>query len=395
MGSAPMNTSSYPSLEPTNPHRVLVVDDDPRMLRAITTLLRRSGYEVITAADVDQALIAAERHAFAAAVVDYTLHDETGLAVLWRLRRLQPSCARLLCTGRQDAATMVEAVNHGEINKVVNKPFRARELLRLLGEAVEASRERDRAKLLEDAEQNLAERKALDEVMQGEVSMAIQPIVHTGNLETPVYFEALVRPSHPVLTNPVALLSAAERQQMALEVSSKILRSALQIVRVIPEDTGLFVNIHPEQLSQPRTLLEQLSTVREYAPRVALEITERSRLRGITGWEESLALATDMGFQIAVDDLGAGYSSLSILADLQPQFIKIDMSLVRGIQDEPRKQRLVQLIKTFGEATDSVLIAEGVETAEEAAALRDCQIEYMQGYLFGRPTPPRMLRTIR
>ncbi len=389
-----MNTSSYPSLEPTSPHRVLVVDDDPRMLRAITTLLRRSGYEVITAADVDQALISAERHAFAAAIVDYSLHDETGLAVLWRLRRLQPSCARLLCTGRQDAGTLVEAVNHGEINKIVRKPFRAGELLRHLGEAVEASKERDRAKVQEDAERSLAERKALDEVMNGEIGMAIQPIVHASSVDKPIYYEALVRPSHPVLASPIQLLSAAERQQMAVEVSGKILKSALQVIRVLDDDVGLFVNIHPEQLSQPRTLLEQLETVRSYAPRIALEITERSRLRGITGWEESLHLATEMGFQIAVDDLGAGYSSLSILADLRPQFIKIDMSLVRGIQDEPRKQRLVQLIKTFGDATDSILIAEGVETAEEAATLRDCRIEYMQGYLFGRPSAPRMLRTV-
>jgi len=95
---------------------------------------------------------------------------------------------------------------------------------------------------------------------------------------------------------------------------------------------------------------------------------------------------TEMGFSIAVDDLGAGYSSLSVLAELQPRFIKVDMSIVRGIDTEPRKQRLVDLLTRFAEATGATLIAEGVETTEEAEALRSCGAHWLQGYLFGRPS---------
>ena len=93
-----------------------------------------------------------------------------------------------------------------------------------------------------------------------------------------------------------------------------------------------------------------------------------------------------MGFAIAVDDLGAGYSSLSVLAELQPSFIKVDMSIVRGIDCDPRKQRLVDLLCRFADATDATLIAEGVETGEEAAALRECGAHLLQGYLFGKPS---------
>lgn len=377
---------SIPSLENSTLSRVLVVDDDPRMLRAITTLLRRSGYEVITATEVGQALIACERHAFDAAVVDYNLHDETGLAVLSHLRRLQPGCARLLCTGRDDLTVLVDAVNHGEISKIVRKPFRGGDLLRHLGEAVESSRQRDRIHATQSVEQTLLERKALDEVMSGDlVEMAMQPIVHRSDVEVPRFYESLVRPRHPLLSSPIELLRAAERQARIVEVSSRCLYRALALLKQLPPDVGLFVNLHPEQLREPRVLIEHLSMVQDQAHRVALEITERSRLRSIGCWDESVRLATEMGFQIAVDDLGAGYSSLSILADLRPQFIKLDMSLVRNIHEEPRKQRLVQLMATFGEATDAGVIAEGVETAEEAMALEDCGIEYMQGYLFGRP----------
>jgi len=119
---------------------------------------------------------------------------------------------------------------------------------------------------------------------------------------------------------------------------------------------------------------------------VVLEITERSRLQGIEAWDESVERVTAMGFAIAVDDLGAGYSSLSVLAELQPSFIKVDMSIVRGIDCDPRKQRLVDLLTRFAEATDATLIAEGVEAQDEASALRVCGAHLLQGYLFGKPS---------
>jgi EAL domain-containing protein (putative c-di-GMP-specific phosphodiesterase class I) len=92
------------------------------------------------------------------------------------------------------------------------------------------------------------------------------------------------------------------------------------------------------------------------------------------------------GFAIAVDDLGAGYNSLSILADLQPQIIKIDMSIVRNCDSELRKQRLIDLLAKFSDATGALMVAEGVETEAEAAVLRKCGAHLLQGYLFHKPT---------
>ena len=107
-------------------------------------------------------------------------------------------------------------------------------------------------------------------------------------------------------------------------------------------------------------------------------------------------MLSEQGFSVAVDDLGAGYNSLSILADLQPRYIKMDMSLVRNIHAEPRKQRLVQLITTFAAATNSISIAEGVESDEERKALLDCGTQLLQGYFFARPStesPPLLPTT--
>ena len=104
-------------------------------------------------------------------------------------------------------------------------------------------------------------------------------------------------------------------------------------------------------------------------------------------WEESVELLTRRGFSVAIDDLGAGYNSLSMLADLLPQYIKIDMSLVRNIHLEPRKRRLILLMATFANATGGKLIGEGVENSEEARALIDCGVHLLQGYLYGKPAP--------
>jgi EAL domain-containing protein (putative c-di-GMP-specific phosphodiesterase class I) len=87
-----------------------------------------------------------------------------------------------------------------------------------------------------------------------------------------------------------------------------------------------------------------------------------------------------------VDDLGAGYNSLSVLAELQPAFMKIDMSIVRHIEHDERKQRLVELLSRFAGATQTKLIVEGIETEEEASVVRRIGADYLQGYLFGRPS---------
>jgi EAL domain-containing protein (putative c-di-GMP-specific phosphodiesterase class I) len=146
------------------------------------------------------------------------------------------------------------------------------------------------------------------------------------------------------------------------------------------------MNLHPDELADPDGMCKSLEPLVPWAERVVLEITERSRLQGIEAWDESVERVTAMGFSIAVDDLGAGYSSLSVLAELQPSFIKVDMSIVRGIDCDPRKQRLVDLLCRFADATEACLIAEGVETEEEEAALRICGAHLLQGYLFGKPS---------
>jgi EAL domain-containing protein (putative c-di-GMP-specific phosphodiesterase class I) len=151
-------------------------------------------------------------------------------------------------------------------------------------------------------------------------------------------------------------------------------------------DFRLFINIHPDELADSEGMQKRLEKLAPWSHRIVLEITERSRLQAIDSWETTLSRIIDMGFFVAVDDLGAGYSSLSVLADLQPKYIKVDMSIIRNVHVEPRKRRLVELLCKFAEATDAMIVAEGVEYEEEMRTLRNCGAHLFQGYYFARPS---------
>lgn len=368
--------------------RILVVDDDGLVLRSVAKVLSRAGYNVLTAVDVESALRQADTGPIDAALVDYQLARENGLTVLSTLREAQPTCIRVLLTGRSDPAMMVEAVNRGEVAKVVKKPFEGKDLLRELDEAFDsAERMKKVATELTGAEAE-AERQALEQAVRGELlGMALQPLFDFAEAIPRLFaMEALLRPKHAKLNNPLALIATAERHDRILDVGDLVLHRVRDIAPRVSGDVRMFVNLHPQQLGHPDRLARELAPLAAWASRITFEITEQSSLQKLDRWEESIRQLTESGFSIAVDDLGAGYSSLSILADLQPQFIKLDMSLVRNIHRETRKQRLVALMRAFGDATDARVIAEGVESEDEFRALRDCGIHLMQGYHFARPS---------
>lgn len=368
--------------------QILVVDDDQLLCRSVERALVRAGHVVHTAPNARSARRLAERYTIDLALVDYGLGREDGLSVLAELRERQPSCLRVLMTGRTDFPMVVEAINRGEVVRVLRKPFQAPELLHLLDDALDAARRSEEAAAQRMQGRTRHELRMLEECLDvRRLKLALQPIVRPALAPGSeiVAYEALLRPQHPHLDNPGLLLAAAERHERVGDVGSLVLYLAGEWIRALPPAVGLFVNLHPEQLGDPARLAADLEPLAPHASRITLEITERSRLQDIARWDESVRLVGDAGFSVAVDDLGAGYSSLIMLADLQPQYIKLDMSLVRNLHEEPRKQRLVQLMVTFAEATQALAIAEGVESEDEARALVDCGIHLVQGYFFGRP----------
>lgn len=394
-----MRCSSEPVAAPrraTSP-RVLVVDDDPSMRLAVTASLEPDGFTIVSAGSVEEATNVAKEWAFDAALVDYLLDGEAdaaspvaaggGLRVLADLRESQPQCLRILMTGHADFPMIVEAVNRGEVLRVLQKPFNPTTLRSVVADAFASARRSAQVAYQQQSTLDLQERAMLEACIRERLlDLAVQPIVLASDGHDIVAFEALLRSRHPVLNTPSELLRVAERHQSVGELGREVFRLAVPIVAQIPENTSLFINIHPLQLLDRVALLRDMGPLGPFANRITIEITERREWSDIPGWEQTIRAISDLGFSVAIDDLGAGYSSLSMLADLQPRYIKLDMALIRNIDQEPRKQRLVQLMATFADATNANLIAEGVETPEEAETLLACGTHLLQGFYFGRPS---------
>jgi EAL domain-containing protein (putative c-di-GMP-specific phosphodiesterase class I) len=153
----------------------------------------------------------------------------------------------------------------------------------------------------------------------------------------------------------------------------------------------LFINTVPATVRDTsflgRGVLDYLGPT--LSPRfVTLEITEGQVIANINLYREAMHSFTELGFTFAIDDLGAGYSGLETLAKLGASYLKIDMGLVREIHQKRVNQQVVKAIVELGAGVGATVIAEGIETKEEASVLRDLGLRYAQGYLFGRPRDP-------
>ncbi|MEL6343651.1 MAG: EAL domain-containing response regulator [Myxococcota bacterium] len=366
--------------------RILVVDDEPQIVRMMERILIRDAHEVCAARDGQEAIALAKGEAFDMALVDYRLPGVDGLSVFQELCTLQPGCARILMSGRLDTPLIIDAVNQGRIHRVLSKPLS----LEALREAVQMGGGL-RAQLAEgwrriQEREQVMEKEVVHTLLEDHhLRLALQPIISAKDLSL-VAHEALMRSSHPALPNPLAVLQAAERCGMITDLGAEVARQAALWVPRLPANTSLFVNLHPAELMDTDLLLRNLSPLRPWADQVVLEITEHSHVHPGSTWMTCIQALRMEGFAIAVDDLGAGYNSLAVLATLQPDYIKVDMSIVRDVDFDPYKQRLIALLAQLADSTGSTLIAEGVETNAEADVLRSSDVHLMQGYLFGRPS---------
>ena len=364
---------------------MLVIDDDERVLRAIARMLQNLGHEVATAGDGEAGLALARERIFDVAIVDRHMRGLDGLAVLHRLRDVQPMCTRVLLSGVIDLDSTLQAVNDGAVTHVLEKPIGFQSLEAVVDESMR-SRQRMFAAYqdLQRANGSAGRMRLLTLLASDDLGLAMQPILRADDLSLWGY-EALLRSRDPVLNGPLQVLRAAEEHRLVDRLAKAVAIRAASVLERLSGECRLFVNLHPDELGDPEGISERLELLQRHAGRVIFEITERSSLVDAVGWERSLETILRQGYSIAVDDLGSGYSSLSVLAEIQPRVIKIDMSIVRDIDRTPRKQRLFELLCRFADATDALVVAEGIETAEEAETVKRCGAHLLQGYFFGRP----------
>lgn len=369
--------------------RILTVDDEPLIRKQIKRVLERHGHEVFSASQGAEALKMATYKQFDLALVDYNLPVMDGLEILQKLREIQPGCVRILITGMLNLDLALKAVNRGEVTRFVEKPFKNEILMEAINKAMDTRlRMVEVARVQQEASRD-QERKILDECLQKEyIHVALQPLISSKgeNKGKVTAFEALLRSSHSIFDGPLSVIRAAERHERLGCLSELVFERVKEWFEQLPEPCKIFVNIHPKELANGQEFCDRLSILEPWADRTVIEITERARIQAIDSWEITLNSILKMGFAVAVDDLGAGYSSLSMLADLQPKYIKMDMAIIRDIHLEPRKQRLVELLSRFADATDSLLITEGVENIEELKEVLKCGSHLLQGFYFAKPS---------
>ncbi len=202
-------------------------------------------------------------------------------------------------------------------------------------------------------------------------------------------YEALVRTEEPSLLRPDLLIGAAE----ALGRLCDLGRAVREHVAVTIRDLGppcVFVNLHPDDL-RDEELYSANAALSRVAGRVVLELTERVSLDAVPDLRVRLATLRGLGFRLAVDDLGAGYAGLTSFAQLEPEVVKLDMALTRGVDAEPTKAKLIRSMTHLCSELGIMVVAEGVETRAERAALVGLGCDLLQGYLLakpGRPFPP-------
>jgi EAL domain-containing protein (putative c-di-GMP-specific phosphodiesterase class I) len=377
--------------------RVLLVDDQPSVLRSIARVLSLRGYSVVTATNGVDAIKLVSTGDYDVVVSDIAMPEMDGIRLLREIRAHDLYVPVILMTGEPTVDTAVKAMEHGAIH-YLTKPFQLPLLESMLEKAIRLRKMTDlrleAAEVLGQDAPTAADRSGLETSfsrMLRTLWVAFQPIVDATTTGC-IGYEALLRSEEPSLAHPTAVLEAARRLEQ-LETVGRVMRDRVaEKFRGEARPELLFVNLHIADLLDPH-LLSPNSALSRLAPQVVLEITERAALEGIADLSSRITSLRELGYRVAIDDLGAGYSGLTMFALIEPDFIKLDMGLIRDIEQKPMHQRIVRSVVGLCEDMGKTAVVEGVETVAEFETLRELGCVLFQGYLFGRPGPgfPRSL----
>jgi EAL domain-containing protein (putative c-di-GMP-specific phosphodiesterase class I) len=369
---------------------VLLVNDDELLLAAMARTLTQYGYRVVKAHSVANARAAFAAGNFDAVVTDLELSGLPGTDLIRAVRGHDLDLPVILLSGRPAPPTAIAALEAGALQMLL-KPVEATTLCASVARAV-TLRQLARAK-----------RRALE--LQGRFSgapgdraglglsfdnalrtlwLAFQPVIADGGRVTG--FEALMRSREPGLPTPEAILTAAERLGRLTELGRAVRGAAARAFAAAPAGTLLFLNVHAHDLSD-EALLDGDDPVAGMAHRVVLELNERSSLDAIAARDlpARITALRRRGFRLALDDLGAGQAGLTGFAVLEPDFVKLDLSLVRDLHRSPVKQAVVESITRLCHELSIRVVAEGIEVQPECDCLRSLCCDFYQGHLFARP----------
>jgi EAL domain-containing protein (putative c-di-GMP-specific phosphodiesterase class I) len=238
-----------------------------------------------------------------------------------------------------------------------------------------------------------------DAITRRDISPVFQPVfdLTTGDM---IGMEALSRgPRGSEFESGETLFSLAERTELLVPLERVCRARSLEAAGASPSRRQIFLNLSPAAASDPEFLgplfLDQVASFGLTPDRIVLEITERTYAVYEGLFREVLARFRQQNFRIAVDDVGTGYSNLTSLAEIEPDYLKFDNVFVRGIDRRSTKQDLLEALMSFARKMNTKVIAEGIETREELKVLQNLGVPYGQGFLLARPMPLAELEHIQ
>ncbi len=377
--------------------RVLIAEDESEVREALVALIRsESHFELIgAAADAEEAIMLATRERPEVAVLDVRMPGG-GASASRAIKLGSPDTKILALSGFGDRAIVLEMLGAGADGFLV-KGDAPSSILRAIQLAA-AGRATLSAEVTSEVIQELAERMHAgwqsDEHAQSRTTR-IQHVLESGALHM-VYqpicrldgrtdgAEALARFDCEPRRSPDRWFAEAEDAGLLLELEMMALQVSLEAMPQLPEPLFLALNVSPSTLGSEA--LHRLFSGFD-ASRIVVEVTEHAPIGDYESLRDSLVQLRKLGVRVAIDDAGAGFASMQHILRLEPEFIKLDRTLIHDIELDRSKQALAAGLISFADGIGALLIAEGVERPAELEMLGKLGVPLAQGHLFARPAP--------
>ena len=380
--------------------RVLVADDEPQMRAVISDLiLDEDGMELVgMAGDADEAAKLADELQPDVALLDVKMPEGGGPFAAQEIRRVSPGTRIIALSAYNDRGAIVEMLRagatgyllkDGSIDAIVDSIRGISDSTSYLSAEVANSLIDELVGRVDvevkETELHEAALSRIEGVLDDPtvVTMHFQPIV---DLETrrPIGMEALARFSAEPSRTPDRWFAEADQVGLGDELEILALESAFASLSQLAPPLFMSVNISP-RAARSEAFAETMDLVRP--DRVVIEMTEHAPISDYDAITESLQRQRARGVRLAIDDAGAGFSSLQHILNMDPDVIKLDISMTRDIESTPPKRALAAALSTFAHEIGCLMVAEGIETEEEVEVLCELGISVGQGYLLGVPAP--------
>ncbi|KAB7666490.1 EAL domain-containing protein [Bacillus sp. B1-b2] len=246
------------------------------------------------------------------------------------------------------------------------------------------------AKKKEDTEFNKLVYALSEIVAKKDINLLAQPImdVETNKIHA---CEMLTRgPKGTALESPLRLFSIARQTKFLYDLEMIVLEKAYEQIQLTKWQHSIFINFTPVTIGNPRFIKDIKKVIKKYneipPKKITIEVTERDSFEDLEYFSANLKVLRVLGFRIAVDDTGAGYASLNSISEIMPDIIKIDRSVIQNIDKNSVKESMLKGLLLIAKEVGSVVVAEGIESAEEASILSKNKVDLAQGYFYARPT---------